>query len=194
MFSFSIFAQNTQDNDEEAFGRQVFLPSIEIGYIHNNTENLTGGILTKTSIEYRVRNNNDIFIRASYDTYSSDFTLTPENNLTNVIKGTASFTDVLIGGGYRFGDNKWRTFIMVQAGQKYYNYPEFVQNNNTINIEQGRRGVFSTRATLGFEYYFTEKSAVSFDFLQSQVWKTQDFWEDSGSAIGFSIGFITSLF
>lgn len=43
------------------------------------------------------------------------------------------------------------------------------------------------------EYYFDEKSAFTFTLFQNQVWDKVDFWEDKGSAYGFSIGFITSL-
>ena len=83
---------------------------------------------------------------------------------------------------------------MIQPGLKYYNFPELVINNTTLNIEQGKKSIFSTRLTLGFEYYINDKSAVSIDLLQSQVYEKLDFWEDSGSAVGFSIGFITALF
>ncbi len=184
---------DTQEEPRQTFGEQVFLPSIEIGYMHELADELGGGVLLKTSIEYRVRNNNDIFFRINYDTYNADYELDPENGITNVIKGTAHFTDLLFGAGYRFGDNKWRCFIMVQPGIKYYNFPEPVITNTAINIEQGKSRTFCTRATLGFEYYITEKSAISLDFLQGQVWDETAFWKDSGSAIGFSVGFITSL-
>lgn len=179
---------------DENFGSQIFLPSIEIGYVGNSADVLSGGVLVKTSLEYRVRNNNDLFFRLNYDNSTADYTLGSENALTNVIEGTASFNDLLFGTGYRFGDNKLRMFIMLQAGVKYYNFPEFVQTNSVISISQAKSNVFSTRATLGFEYYFTEKSAFSFDLLQNQVWDEKDFWNESGSAYGFSVGFITSLF
>ncbi len=194
MLSLSALAQQAEEEDKINFGEQIFLPSIEIGYLSNSANSLSGGVITKTSIEYRVRNNNDVFFRINYDNYNADYTLNPENNLTNVITGTAAFTDLLFGAGYRFGDNQFRFFTMLQSGLKYYNFPEFVQNNTTINIEQRKRNIFSTRITLGLEYYLNEKSAVSFDLLQSQVWKRRDFWSNSGSAIGFSIGFITALY
>lgn len=183
-----------QDDQSGGLGKQIFLPSIEIGYLSNSADALGGGILVKTSIEYRVRNNNDIFFRASFDTSDAEYTLDGDNSVTNVIKGTAAFSDLLIGGGYRFGDKKFRQFILLQAGVKRYNFPQFVAQGGTILIEQGKNSVLNTRITLGFEYYITPKSAVSVDLLQGQVWKEQDFWVDSGSAYGFSVGFITSLY
>ncbi|HAA15910.1 MAG TPA: hypothetical protein DCE41_31045 [Cytophagales bacterium] len=190
----SFAQQDSTETFEEKVGRQIFLPSLQIGYIFNQANNLTSGIIINTSLEYRVRNNNDIFFRANYDTYNSDYIITPGNALTNVIEGTASFTDLLIGSGYRFGDSQYRIYLMAQAGVKLYNFPEFVQENNTISIVQGQRNIFSTRATVGFEYYINEKSAFSLDILQSQVWRSQDFWIDNGSALGFTLGYITSLY
>ncbi|MGD1847111.1 MAG: hypothetical protein ACFB10_17105 [Salibacteraceae bacterium] len=191
---FSANAQEEEPKPPPKIGNQVFLPSLEIGYLFNSASVLSGSVLIKSSIELRLRNNNDLFLRVNYDKYDADYTLEPENNLTNVIKGTAAFTDLLLGPGYRFGDKKYRMFIMVQGGFKYYNFPEFVQNNNVVNLEQGRSRTFTSRATLGLEYYLTEKSAISLDFIQGQVWDKKDFWADSGSALGFSIGFITSLY
>ena len=194
MLSLSAIAQNAEEEDRPNIGGQIFLPSIEIGYLSNSANSLSGGVITKTSIEYRVRNNNDVFFRINYDNYNANYTLTSDNSLTNIITGTAAFTDLLFGAGYRFGDNQFRYFIMLQSGLKYYKFPEFVQNSTVINIEQRKRNIFSTRITLGLEYYINEKSAISFDLLQSQVWKERDFWSNSGSAIGFSIGFITALY
>lgn len=187
-------AQSEDDTFFQKLGEQIFLPSIEIGYLENRADALGGGVLMKTSLEYRVRNNNDIFFRLSYDTYDSPYTLESSNSLTDVVKGTALFTDVLLGAGYRFGDNQFRAFLMIQPGLKLYNYPNLVETAGAINIDQSRNSVFTTRTTLGFEYYINEKTAISFDLLQSQVWEEQDFWSDSGSAYGASLGFITSLF
>ncbi len=190
-----FYSYGQEKKDESKFGSQIFLPSIEMGYTHSMSPLLSGGILTKTSIEYRIRNNNDIFLRVNYDNYSGDYSLIPTNGFTNVIEGTASLTDLLGGVGYRFGDKKVRFFIMAQAGITYYNFPQATSAlSSVVNIKQGKKNVMSSRATLGVEYYFTEKSAFSFDILQNQIWKKQDFWEDNGSSIGFSIGFLTSLF
>ena len=43
------------------------------------------------------------------------------------------------------------------------------------------------------KYYIDEKSALTFSLYQNHVWCEVDFWEDNGSAIGFSVGFVTPL-
>lgn len=179
---------------EKKFGKQIFLPSIEMGYVHNNASALSGGIITKTSIEFRLRNNNDLFSRVNYDIHNTEYTLESINLASNIIKGKASFSDILAGLGYRFGDAKFRYFLMAQSGIRLYNYPIAIQNGNEITIEQGGNSIFMTRATIGVEYYFDEKSAVSFEVFQSQVWDKVDFWKDRGDGVGFSLGIITALF
>ena len=192
LFPIISFAQKEPMTDEE-IASHFFMPSIEMGYIHNFTDALSGGVIVNTSLEYRIRNNNDVFFRANYDTYTADYELKQENGLTSVIKGTGSFSDFLLGAGYRFGDNKFRSFVMLQAGATRYNFPTLVVDEDVISIEQSGKLLFSSRATVGFEYYFTEKSAFAIDLFQNQIWERQDFWQNSGSAVGISFGFIASL-
>ncbi len=76
-------AQTDEDNNQEdkavlKIVEQIFLPSIEIGYLFNQAQALEGGILVKTSIEYRTRNVEGLFFRISYDQYSTNFTLNPD--------------------------------------------------------------------------------------------------------------------
>ena len=184
----------TDSTDEAAFGRQIFLPSIEVGYIFQLSDDLSGGIIMKTSIEYRLRNNNDVFFRLNYDNYSSEYQLSSSTNPADILEGTTVFSDILLGGGYRFGDRKHRFFLMAQPGIKLYDYPIATFKNNSIQITKKREEIFTTRFSLGYEYYFNEKSAVNFDLIHNQVWDNSFFWSDSGVALGFSVGFITSLF
>ncbi len=191
---FSVLPGFSQDDAEaKELGRHIFLPSIEMGYVGNNASALSGGIITKTSIEFRLRNNNDIFARINYDNIGAEYSL--ENiNTTNIIGGKTSFNDILAGVGYRFGDEKFRCFLMVQPGIRLYNYPFATINGNEITIDQTGNSIFLTRATVGLEYYFDEKTAISVDVFQNQVWEQRDFWSDRGDSFGFSIGVITALF
>ena len=190
MFGFS----QSDTTDESAFGRQIFLPSLEAGYMFQVPDNLSGGIILKTSIEYRFRNNNDAFIRANYDNYTSEYEFASTISPTNVLKGTASFSDLIIGAGYRFGETKHRLFFLAQGGVKFYNYPTASIDGGSIVIDQSQNEIFTTRFSMGYEYYFTEKSAINVDLMHGQVWSEEDFWIDSGTSFGVSVGFITSLF
>ncbi len=183
----------TDTKAKHNIGEQIFLPALEIGYVHNISDILSGGLILKTSIEYRLRNNNDVFFRLNYDTYDAEYRLQNLNGLTNIVNGTVLFSDLLLGGGYRFGETKYRYFLMLQPGIKFYNYPQATQSASDINIRQESRNVLTSRFTFGFEYYLNEKSAFSIDLFQNQVWVKKDFWNEQGSGIGLSIGFTTAL-
>ena len=186
------FAQE-ENNQENTFWSRIFLPSIDAGYQVPNSDLIRGSVRIGTSIEYRVRNNNDFFVRLNYDTYGAGFLLSDNNTTTNTIEGTVQFTDVLLGPGYRLGDNTFRIMFSVLPGIKLYEFPTADTDGQQIIIRQESKSVFTTVALTTLEYYINEKSALTLSFFQNQVWRKVDFWEDGGSAVGFSVGFITSL-
>lgn len=191
LLSLASFSQETADG----VGDHIFLPSLEVGYVVPNSEFLSGGLLIKTSIEYRINNPEGLFFRLNYDTYDTSYELQNLDNLTNVVEGTAFFSDLLFGAGYRIGlEKKFRSFIMVQPGYKFYNFPSASLENNVVQISQGRSSILTSRVTLGLEYYINPKSAVTVDLFQNQVWNKQDFWSEHTAAYGLSLGFITALY
>lgn len=193
LFCLSFFTQaQSETSAPKKIGQRIFLPALEIGYMHNNSKILDGGILVNTSIEYRFRNNNDFLLRLNYDTHNAEYKL-EQRGFTNVLEGTAFFSDVLLGPGYRFGDNTFRLFVLTQAGVKFYDFPVATVENLNLQIRNSSNTLFTTRIVLGGEYYFDEKSALTISLIQSQVWNKQDFWADKAGAWGISVGFITSL-
>lgn len=192
LISITSFSQ-TKAGNENNFWKRVFLPSIDVGYQIPNSSLLEGSVRFGTSIEYRVKNNNDFFIRLNYDTYGARYNLATNNNTTNSIQGTVQFTDFLIAPGYRLGDNTWRIMFSVMPGIKLYEFPTATIDGQQVVVSQEGKSVFTTSALTTLEYYFDEKSAFTISLFQNQVWKEVDFWVDGGSAVGFSIGFITSL-
>lgn len=172
---------------------RIFLPSVDVGLQVPTTSRLKNSITIKTSVEYRLRNNNDFFIRLSYDTYGSDYRLPTTNLTTNAIEGTAQFTDLCLSPGYRFGDRTFRCMFAIMPGFKFYDFPTAEEIDNTIVIRQGSAAVFTTALNSTVEYYFDEKSALTLSFYGQQVWDQVDFWDDGTWAYGFSVGFITSL-
>jgi len=187
------YAQEGDGATDNGFWSRIFLPSIDIGYQEPSSDLIEGSIRIGTSLEYRVRNNNDFFFRINYDAYGANYTLATDNLTTNTIEGTVQFTDIVLGPGYRFGDNTFRLMVAVLPGIKLYEFPTATTDGQRIVVSQEGKSTFTTIALSTLEYYVNEKSALTFSIYQNQVWDEVDFWEDGGGAVGFSIGFITSL-
>lgn len=196
VFTLKGFSQaDEESSDKNSFGEKLFLPSLEMAYINNNSKFLSDGILIKTSLEYRFSNPTDFFLRLSYDTYSANFEFRDILNFSNVVEGTASFSDLILGVGYREGlGEKIRAFVVVQGGFKFYDFPTAIVDSNSIEIGLDGRNTFTTRVTAGIEYYINNKSAITLDIFQNEAWTDEDFWEDKSGAWGISVGFITALF
>ena len=188
----NIYAQDDASQEYGFLGR-IFLPSIDIGYQIPNSDLIEGSERIATSIEYRIRNNNDFFIRLNYDTYGARYNLPANNNTSNTISGTVQFSDISLAPGYRLGDNTFRLMFSYMPGIKLYEFPTATLNGQVIQISQEKKSLFTTTALITLEYYFDDKSALTLSLFQNQVWRDIDFWEDGSSAVGFSIGFITSL-
>lgn len=188
-------AQEITQDSVNAFLSRIFLPSFDAGYQWNNSKVMGGSIKFATSIEYRIRNNNDFFVRINYDTYGADYKL--ENATTNIssntIEGRVQISDYSLGPGYRFGDRTFRIMLTALPGVKSYQFPTATVSGQQIQIASETRMLFTTTFLTTLEYYFDDKSALTISLFENQVWKRTDFWEDHGAAFGVSIGFITSL-
>lgn len=192
---YSILNVIYSQSDSTSIGEKIFLPSLEIGYIHSNSEFLSDGLLIKTSLEYRLGNRKGLLFRLNYDTYDTNYELENIDNLTNVVNGTAFFSDLILGGGYRLNIDGNLCFLFIfQPGVKFYDFPVATQEGNAITIGQDNRSIFTSRSTLGLEYYLNNKSAISFDLFHNQVWDSVDFWINHRAGFGISLGFITALF
>ena len=182
-----------QDSTATGWASRIFLPSLDVGYLVPNSDLLEGSLKITTSVEYRIRNNNDFFIRLTYDTYSARYRLSDSNNTTNTIEGTVQFQDLFLSPGYRFGDKDFRLMLTFMPGLKFYEFPTASQNGSQIIISQRSEMIFTTSFLASFELYFDQKSAFTLSLFQNQVWRDVDFWADGRAAYGISLGFITSL-
>ncbi len=181
------------ESSTQSFWKRIFLPSIDAGYQVPNSDLIGGSVRIGTSIEYRIKNNNDFFLRLNYDTYGAKYTLANDNSTTNTIQGTVQFTDFVMGPGYRIGDQTYRITLAAMPGIKLYEFPTAELNGQQITVNSEAKSIFTTIFLSTLEYYVDEKSALTFSLYHNQVWRKIDFWENGGSAVGFSIGFITSL-
>lgn len=186
-------AQEKQMSQNDTFWGRIFLPAIDVGYQIPNSNLISSSVRIGTSIEYRFKNNNDFFVRLNYDTYSAKYNLTNDNSITNAIEGSVQFTDIVSGPGYRLGDNTFRLMFSIMPGIKLYEFPSASLNGQQILVRAKSKQVFTTIFLSTLEYYLDEKSALTFGLYQNQVWRKVDYWEDGASAVGFSVGFITSL-
>ena len=190
---FHLLAQEHPKTSSDGFLNRIFLPSVDVGYQIPNSDLIRGSVRFSTSIEYRIRNNNDFFIRLNYDTYGTRYKISNSSNTSNTVEGTVQISDVFLAPGYRLGDNTFRLMFSIMPGIKLYEFPTATLNGQQIQINQKGKSIFTTSLLTTLEYYFDEKSAFTISLYQNQVWQSIDFWEDGRSALGFSIGFITSL-
>ncbi len=193
LLSFSSIAQEKTDTTSKEFLSRIFLPSLDLGYQFPNSDLVSGSVRFSASIEYRFRNNNDFFLRLTYDTYGVNYDISDASSLFNTIEGNVQMTDIFLAPGYRFGGKKFRVMVSPMPGIKLYQVPTVNITGQDIDIEQESKSIFTTSILTTLEYYFDEKTAVTLSLYQNQVWKSVDYWEDGRWTLGFSVGFITSI-
>lgn len=182
-----------QENPDKAILRRIFLPSIDMGIDVPVSDILKPSLRIATAVEYRIRNNNDFFIRLNYDTYSPRYVLPASLSTTNTIEGTARISELSLAPGYRFGDKDFRLMIALNPGLKFYEFPVATAQGPVLQLSLSSGRVFSTSAFSTLEYYFDEKSALTFSLYYNRVWEAVDFWAEGQNSYGASLGFITAL-
>lgn len=193
LISYLSMAQSKTDKILTYLGERVFSPSLEIGYINHGSSNINGSLMFKSSTEYRFQNNSDFFLRLNYDSYNSKYEIHSPQQLGNILKGSVNFSDLILGPGYRHGSQKNRFFVLTQSGIKFFSYPQALQNSNIIEINLERKRTFTGRITTGYEYYINDKSALTIEGFFGHTFNERYFWQDSRSAYGISLGFVTSI-
>lgn len=190
-----VFNSFGQDDDKTKNGirYRIFLPSLEIGYVGYSAQELSGGIMIKTAIEYRLKTQDSFYFRLNYDNRKATYNIQP-TGLTNVIEGKVNFSDLIGGVGYRFGKDKLQWIILLQGGVSFYDVPEFELNGSVLNLKNRGKNVPISRFTIGLEYYLDSNSAITLELLQSQFWNQEDFWKDNQSAWGISLGVTATLY
>lgn len=189
-----LWASAQSDNAEkDGIRYHIFLPALELGYVDYGSENLSGGIIVKTAIEYRLKTKNALFFRINYDNRKADYSLNP-TGLNNIIEGKVQFDDLIGGLGYRFGKNKLQFVALLQGGVSFYNFPNFELNNNVLSLRNRNKNVPISRATLGLEYYLDANSAITLEVFQSQFWNKEDFWQNNQGSWGIALGVTATLY
>ena len=168
------------------------MPNIQMGYINHLTEELSNGLMTQTSIEYRDISN--FIFRINYDAFSTNMNLKYPINSNVSFTGKTTFSDLIIGIGYRKQIEKHNITGYVQPGLRFYGYPVFTSSNsNQINLDYKSRNIGLMRYSIGYEYDLAPKLFLSIEGLISHTFKAQDFWSNNQWLYGATIGISAPL-
>ena len=186
----TVMGQNKEESTNDL--ERTFMPQFQLGYVLHETQDLSGGLMTQTSIEYRDITN--LVFRVNFDVFNSSMNLDYPLNDSTSFKGKTTFSDLIGGIGYRLPLKKHNITGYVQSGVRFYGYPEFSLENNLVSINLSRNYLGVMRYTLGYEYALAPKLFLSFEFFSSHVFKRQDFWSDNIWSYGLTFGVTSPLF
>jgi len=181
-----------QDNDTTNQDTRWFMPSIQMGYIGQSSDELSGGLLIQTSLEYRTKKH--FFFRVNYDDFDTDFNLINPQNLTGNYSGKVSIAELLGGVGYRGTTEKHHFFLLVQPGFRFYGFPFITNENNNISIDLDNRNLPVMRYTAGYEYEFVDNVFAALELFAGHTLENKDYWRDQDWSWGFTVGISTTLF
>lgn len=180
----SVTAQS-EDEPEDDLSR-TFMPTLQMGYVFHETEELSGGLMTQTSIEYRDISN--FIFRINYDAFNSNMELEYPVDEEVSFTGKTSFSDLIIGVGYRHQISKHNLTAYIQTGARFYGYPVFTTEENQVNLDYDSRNVGVMRYSIGYEYAITPKLFFTVEALLGNTLKAKDFWADNIWSYGFTLG------
>ncbi|MEN0049539.1 MAG: hypothetical protein AAF806_20935 [Bacteroidota bacterium] len=178
--------------EEEEVAKRIFMPSIQLGYLNNLSDELSGGLFIQTSIEYQTPKG--LFFRVNYDDYDSDFELEDTQSSIDFQRGKVSFSELIGGIGYRETLNQHNFLVAAQMGYRFYGFPLVEEQGNDIILKFDNRTILSNRYTLGYEYEIDDKAFLALELFASHALKGKDYWADQAWAVGFTIGITTTIF
>ncbi len=80
------------------------MPAIQMGYVEHGTDQLSGGLMIQTSIEFRHKSN--FVLRINYDDFDSKMKIEYPVNPDFTFSWRMSFFVLICGIGYRYRDGK----------------------------------------------------------------------------------------
>lgn len=182
----------SQEEDKDDVESRLYMPSLQIGYINNQSDQLSGGLFIQTSIEYKTKSG--LFFRANYDDFDTDYNVTFPESTVSSLKGKVSFSEFIGGLGYRLTRKKHNFLMTAQAGGRFYSFPILENNSGDFSIELDSREVLIGRYTLGYEYEIEEKTFLTAELFASHSWRSIDYWTSKPWASGFTVGITTTIF
>ncbi|MEM7038944.1 MAG: hypothetical protein AAF570_18325, partial [Bacteroidota bacterium] len=136
-------AESTEDTESEenleSDLERTFMPTVQMGYVWHGTEELSGGLMTQTSVEYRDISN--FIFRLNYDAFNSNMSLAYPIDSTVTFTGRTTFSELIIGVGYRLTMKKHNITAYVQPGFRFYGYPILTADSSQVNLDYDSRNV-----------------------------------------------------
>tara|TARA_B110000090_G_C13238925_1_gene391702 strand:- start:190 stop:801 length:612 start_codon:yes stop_codon:yes gene_type:complete len=189
---YSTLLKAQHENDTISDWDRTFMPAIQMGYVGHGTDQLSGGLMSQTSIEYRHESN--FVLRINYDNLNSKMNIEYPRGPDLTFTGKVSFSDIIGGIGYRDRDGKHNFTGYIEGGIRNYGYPIFSTDGTQINLDFDSRNIGIMRYTLGYEFALAPKLFLTLETLISHTLESKDFWIDNSWSYGFTLGISAPLF
>lgn len=189
---YSTFINAQHKNDTISDWDRTFMPAIQMGYVGYGTDQLSGGLMIQTSIEYRHESN--FVIRVNFDDFNSDMQLEYPVNPDLTYTGRLSFFELIGGIGYRDRDGKHNFTAYIQGGMRNYGFPIFTTDSVQANLDFDSRNIGVMRYTLGYEFALAPKLFLTLETLISHTLKPKDYWIENQVSYGLTLGISAPLF
>ena len=191
LFVLFITTSWSQESEEE-FTNRLYMPSLQMGYINNHTDQLSGGLFIQTSIEYKTKSG--LFFRLNYDDFDTDYSVEEPQQGISSLNGKVSFSEFIGGFGYRHIEGKHNLLVSAQAGGRFYGFPVLENEQGDLRLDLESRETAIGRYTLGYEYEIDVRAFLTFEFFASHTFQKKDYWTSKTWATGFTIGVTTTIF
>ncbi len=192
LFFYSPPLKAQHKNDTLSDWDRTFMPAIQMGYVEQGTDLLSGGLMIQTSIEYRHKSN--FVLRVNYDDFNSKMEVEYPVNPDLTFSGRNSFFELIGGIGYRDRDGKHNLTGYIQGGIRNYGYPIFSADSVQVNLDYDNRTIGIMRYTLGYEFALAPKLFLTLEALVSHTLESKDFWTNNRWSYGATLGISTPLF
>ncbi|NET35712.1 MAG: hypothetical protein F6K19_27415 [Cyanothece sp. SIO1E1] len=191
MLAFPFIVNGQTQNEVKNDNERTFMPTLQLGYVAHGTNELAGGLMTQTSIEYR--DISSFIFRINYDVFNSSMNLEYPVDSTVSFTGRTTFSEVIIGIGYRQQLQKHNITAYIQPGIRFYGYPDFTVASNQINLDYDSRNLGMIRYSIGYEYEITPKLFIVIEGLLGHTFAARDFWVDNRWSYGATVGISAPL-
>jgi hypothetical protein len=189
---YSTLLKAQHKNDTISDWDRTFMPAIQMGYVGHGTDQLSGGLMSQTSIEYRHESN--FVLRINYDNLNSKMNIEYPGGPDLTFTGKVSFSDIIGGIGYRDRDGKHNFTGYIEGGIRNYGYPIFSTDGTQVNLDFDSRNIGIMRYTMGYEFALAPKLFLTLETLISHTLESKDFWIDNSWSYGFTLGISAPLF